>query len=72
MKPTTANVSAFSVHRSFVVQFRAATDAGQGRVVGRIEHVASKQRAPFQSWAEIHAFIARVLMQVDAQPPNPP
>ncbi len=70
MEPTKANVSPFSVHRAFVVQFRAETDGVHGRIVGRIEHVASQQRAPFQSWAEMHAFMARVLIQVNVQPPE--
>jgi len=56
----------FSVHRTFVVQFRAATDSDQGLIEGRIEHVATKQGAAFQSWAEMQAFMARVLLQVKA------
>lgn len=53
--------SPLSVHRAFVVQFRAETDAAQGRVAGRIEHVASRQTGSFQSWAEMQAFMAQVL-----------
>ena len=53
--------SPLSVHRAFVVQFRAETDAAQGRVAGRIEHVASRQTGFFQSWAEMQAFMAQVL-----------
>jgi hypothetical protein len=70
MQPSAANASPFSVHRAFVVQFRAATDPAQGRVVGRVEHVASQQTAPFQSWAEMQAFIAQVLTELEAQPPE--
>ena len=53
--------SPLSVHRAFVVQFRAETDAAQGRVAGRIEHVASRRTGSFQSWAEMQAFMAQVL-----------
>ena len=56
--------SRLSVHRAFVVQFRAETDAAHGRVAGRIEHVSSRQTASFRSWAEMQAFIAQVLLQV--------
>jgi hypothetical protein len=53
-----------------VVQFRAETDAAQGHVTGRIEHVASRETASFQSWAEMQAFMAQVLIQVQAKPPE--
>jgi hypothetical protein len=62
-----ASTSPFSVHRAFVVQFRAETDPAQGRVVGRIEHVASQQTALFQSWAEMQAFIAQILTNLETQ-----
>jgi len=68
-KPATSG-SPLSVHRAFVVQFRAETDAVQGRVVGRIEHVASRETASFQSWAEMQAFMAQVLIQTQAKPPE--
>ena len=65
-----ASGSPLSIHRAFVVQFRAGTDAAHGRVAGRIEHVASRQTGSFQSWAEMQAFIAQVLIQVQANPPE--
>jgi hypothetical protein len=67
MPPPEVSRSPLSIHRTFVVQFRAETDAASGRVVGRIEHVASKETASFRSWAEIQAFIAQVLIQVGAR-----
>lgn len=70
MQKPRASGSPLSVYRAFVVQFRGETDAARGRVAGRIEHVASRQTAPFQSWAEMQAFIARILGQVQAQPPE--
>jgi len=66
MKPT-ANASPFSVHRTFVVQFRAETDAGHGHITGRIEHVASRQTARFQSWMEMRTFMVRVLRQAQSR-----
>jgi len=69
MKSST-NLSAFSVHRAFVVQFRAESDVDQGKIVGRIEHLASRQRAPFQSWLEMQMFIAQILMQIREGAPD--
>jgi hypothetical protein len=70
MQQPKASGSPLSVHRAFVVQFRAETDAGRGHVVGRIEHVASRETASFQSWAEMQAFMAQVLLQDRANPPE--
>jgi len=70
MQPPAASGSPLSVHRAFVVQFRAESDAARGRVVGRIEHVASRQTASFQSWAEMQAFMAQILIQGQAEPPE--
>lgn len=69
MQPPKESVSPLSVHRSFVVQFRAETDATQGHVVGRIEHVASGQVAAFKSWVEMQTFMAQILIQLQTQPP---
>jgi hypothetical protein len=68
MQKPAASGSPLSVNRAFVVQFRVETDAAHGRVAGRIEHVASRQTALFQSWAEMQAFIAQVLIRVQAKP----
>jgi hypothetical protein len=51
-----------------VVQFRAETDAAHGHVVGRIEHVVSRETASFRSWAEMQGFIAQVLIRFRAKP----
>ena len=61
--------SPLSVHRAFVVQFRAETDVEQGRFVGRVEHVVSGQAAQFQSLEELLAFMGRVLSQMRSEPP---
>jgi len=68
MQKPAVSGSPLSVHRAFVVQFRSGTDAALGRVAGRIEHVASRQTAPFQSWAEMQAFVVQVLIQVQEMP----
>ena len=65
-----ASGSPLSILRSFVVQFRAETDAAHGRVAGRIEHVASRETASFHSWAEMQAFLEQVLLQIQANPPE--
>lgn len=65
-----ASGSPLSILRSFVVQFRAETDAAHGRVAGRIEHVSSRQTSSFRSWAEMQAFMSQVLLQVQAKTPE--
>jgi len=60
--------SPLSVHRSFVVQFRAETDAAHGRISGRIEHVASRQSGSFRSWTELQEFMAQILIRGEPKP----
>ena len=64
--------SAWSVHRAFVVQFRIETNAEDGRVAGRIEHVASQETSRFQSWREMQTFMENVLKQVQTNHPGTP
>ena len=45
---------------AFVVQFRAKTDFQQGRVEGRVEHVASGRAAHFTSTEELLDMFARL------------
>jgi hypothetical protein len=61
--------SPLSVHRSFVIQFRAGTDIEQGRLEGRIEHVASGQTLYFHSLNDLLRFIAQTLTHLQIQPP---
>ena len=51
---------------AFVVQFREGTDIGAGRLVGRVEHIASYRAARFHSVEDLLAFMARVLTEVSA------
>ena len=55
------NPSQFSVHGSFVVQFRTASDIKRGSCNGRVEHISSGQIADFSSIDDLLAFIERVL-----------
>jgi hypothetical protein len=57
-----------SVHWAFLVHFRVDSDVAQGRVAGRVDHVASGQTAHFASLEELLAFMARVLATVRAPP----
>lgn len=70
MQPPAGSSFPLSVHRAFVVMFRAGTDAAHGRVAGRIEHVASRQTAPFRSWAEMQGFMELILSQFQAKSPE--
>lgn len=72
MQRSPVSRSPLSVHRAFVVQFRTETDASLRHVAGRVEHVASQHTASFQSWADLRAFMARVLAEVRARGPEPP
>jgi hypothetical protein len=47
MPPPAENPTPLSVHRAFVVHFRAETDVAQGQVAGRVEHVVSEQATLF-------------------------
>ena len=55
------NPSQLSVHCSFVVQFRTASDVRHGSCDGRVEHISSGQIADFSSVADLLTFIERVL-----------
>ena len=61
-----------SVHWAFVVHLRMDSEVGQGRMAGRVEHVASGQAAHFDSLEELLAFMARVLATVRAPPRKRP
>ena len=49
---------------SFVIKFRPDTDPAQGRLDGRIEHVASGKTIRFRSFEELVEFLQSVLTQV--------
>jgi hypothetical protein len=53
-----------------VVQFRTETDVVAGHLVGRVEHVVSGQATAFQTLKDLLTFIARVLAERGAGPPE--
>jgi hypothetical protein len=61
-------MTAFQHVGAFVVQFRADTNFSEGRVAGRVEHVASGQTAHFASARALLEAFERVLSQ--APPPQ--
>jgi hypothetical protein len=51
-------------YHASVVQFKSDTQVEEGHVVGRVEHVVSRQAAHFQSLKALLGFLARVLNEV--------
>lgn len=64
MQPRVNQSTSFSVHRAFVVQFRAETIPERDHWTGRSEHVVSGQATHFDTLADLLAFFERVLAQV--------
>jgi hypothetical protein len=52
-------------HRSFLIELEPGADFGDGRVRGRIEHVAWGDREHFGSLDELLAFMSRALRPLD-------
>ena len=67
MKQDDPHARRLPAQRAFVVQLGATADVAQGRLAGRVTHVVSGQATPFQSLADLLAFMARVL-----HPQRPP
>jgi hypothetical protein len=57
---------------AFVVQFAAETEVGQGRFVGRVEHVVSGQAQRFHTLDELLVFMARMLTALRPPPEAAP
>jgi hypothetical protein len=53
-----------------VVQLRAETDVAAGHLVGRVEHVVSGQATTFETLQGLLAFLAQVLAEHGAGPPD--
>ena len=60
------------VRRAFVVQFSAETEVGQGRFVGRVEHIVSGQAMHFQTLEDLLAFFVQLLTAPVSQEPETP
>lgn len=63
MPSPSESTSPLSVHRAFVVQFRAATDIEAGQIAGRVEHIASRAATTFDSVADLLAFMHQILQE---------
>jgi len=55
---------AFAPEQAFVVHLGRETDIDTGRIVGRVEHVVSRQRARFQSLDELVSFMTEVWREI--------
>jgi hypothetical protein len=53
---------------AFVIQFRSGSTFEEGRVEGRVEHVASGLTVQFESWEQLVDVFTRVLKEVAADP----
>ena len=51
---------------AFVIQFRAGTDFGAGRVAGRVEHIASGRTGQFESAGALLDVLARLLKEAQS------
>jgi hypothetical protein len=70
MSKSSADQSALSPHRAFVVQLREQADVEQGLWLGRIEHVTSGRAMRFQSLEEMVTFITAVLASLTRSAPD--
>ncbi len=61
LQPDSQHLPAFPVQSAFVVQWHRTAHLASGKVIGRVEHVASRQTATFDSWDNLLAFMQRVL-----------
>jgi len=57
---------------AFVVQCAAETEVGQGRFVGRVEHVVSGQAQRFHTLEELLAWLTQMLTALDTTPEGTP
>ena len=56
-------------NRAFMVQFQVTAPGSTDASHGRVEHMVSGKATHFASWAELEAFIERVLVWVEEKPP---
>jgi hypothetical protein len=66
MEPLLERSPPFAPERAFVVQFGRETAVEVGRLVGRVEHVVSRQVARFESLDALAAFMTTVLREIEA------
>ena len=71
MTPPLERSPPFAPERAFVVQFGRETAIDAGRLVGRVEHVVSRQAARVESLDALVAFLTTVLREVEATTRRP-
>ena len=69
MRGYPSSQSRFPAQRAFVVQVAMAEPDVPDAPLGRAEHVISGAATHFANWAELVAFIEKVLAQVEQHPP---
>jgi hypothetical protein len=62
--PADSTIHPFPAQRAFLVQVHAEVELAQGRLAGRVEHVASGRAIHFASPEELMAFMAGTLTTV--------
>ena len=68
MRGYPSSQSQFPAQRAFVVQMAVAEPDVPDVPLGRVEHVISGTATHFANWAELVAFIEKVLVQVEQHP----
>jgi len=71
MQPPLERSPPFAPEWAFVVQCGPEPAVDAGRLVGRVEHVVSRQAARFESLDALVAFLTAVLREVEATTPRP-
>ncbi len=65
MPPDRQHQPPFPVQSAFVVQLHREAQVAAGRVMGRVEHIESRQASTFDSVEALLAFMDQVLVQDD-------
>ena len=69
MKEQLPNHSHYPAQCTFVVHLGYAGPEDTNVLLGRAEHLLSGETTQFASWAELKAFVIRVLTQTETKPP---
>ena len=69
MRGYLSSQSRFPAQRAFVVQVAGAEPGASDVPLGRVEHVVSGTATNFANWAELVAFIEKVLAQQEQHAP---
>jgi len=69
MRGDTYTHSRYPAQRAFVVQIAVPAPGEENVPLGRAEHLVSGQTVHFATWADLAAFIERVLAKVEEKLP---